>query len=183
MLCVVAEAADERASIEELMSRFGSPDYEAKPFIERRQNKMLREPLVLKGEVILVSDRTLTKIISEPFQERISIGNGRLEMERGGRKRSVALRQNRGAEQFYKGLLAFLEHDVDTLLKYFLITDLKAGDMWTVELAPRNDELKKIVERMLITGLGSNINTILTVQSEENWQEMSFVGGETGSDQ
>ncbi len=163
-----------RESIDKILGGLALPDYAPQAFVERRQNKLLTEPLVFRGEVILSSDGTFLKIIDTPFRERVLITNDFLELERNGKTKRLSLQRARGAHGLYAGLRAFLERDIETLLSLFEVAAVETGQSWRVELVPLDSKLKRHVVLMMIAGEGPDIVSIRTMQTEDNWQEMLF---------
>ena len=174
----ISIGADTQASIDAIVTHLSPPDYSPQPFVERRQNKLLAEPMVLEGEVTFFEDGTFSKVILTPFSERILVTNKFLELERNGKKRRVSLRRDHGARALYVGLRAFLEQDLDTLLTLFEVVAIDPADPWRIELVPVADDAKRFVAKMIITGSGPNVTSIRTIQTENNWQEMLFGFGE-----
>jgi hypothetical protein len=163
-----------RESIEKILDGLALPDYTPQAFVERRQNKLLTEPLVFRGEVLLSSDGTFSKTIDTPFRERVLITNDFLELERNGKTKRLSLQRERGARGLYAGLRAFLERDIETLLSLFEVAAVESGVSWHVELVPVDPKLKRHLARMMIAGKGPDIVSIRTMQTEDNWQEMLF---------
>ena len=59
-----------------------------------------------------------------------------------------------------------------TELFEIVATRSDANHDWRIELVPRNQRMKKFVERMVVSGTGSTVTRIRTVQSANEWQEM-----------
>jgi hypothetical protein len=163
-----------RENIEEILNGLTLPDYTPQAFVERRQNKLLAEPLIFRGEVLLSPDGTFLKTINTPFHERVLITNDFVELERNGKTKRLSLQRARGVYGLYTGLRAFLERDIETLLSLFKIAAVEQGVSWHVELVPVDPKLKRHVSRMMIDGKGPDIVSIRTMQTEDNWQEMLF---------
>jgi hypothetical protein len=144
-------------------------------FIERRSNALLSEPLVLTGSVVLSADGELSKIITGPLRESVVITPDRIRLERDGHAREIPIGRQKGAREFYLGLRALLDGDLDTVTELFEITATRSGDDgWRIELVPQKQRMKKFVERMIVSGEGSAVMRIHTIQSVDSWQEMIF---------
>jgi hypothetical protein len=77
--------------IAEIIGNIDTPRNETIPFVEKRQNQLLEEPLILHGEVLFAEDGTLSKRIERPVQERVTISGDSLELARNGRVRRETL--------------------------------------------------------------------------------------------
>jgi hypothetical protein len=173
-MCQAMAGDATQASLAKILNGLAPPDYTPQAFIERRQNRLLAEPMVFHGEVQLSPDGTFSKTINDPFHERVLVTNDFLELERDGKTKRVSLRRERGARGLYIGLRAFLERDIDALLSLFEVAAIEPGSSWRVELVPVDAKLERYVTQMVITGEGPDVASIRTTQAESNWQEMLF---------
>jgi hypothetical protein len=172
--------ADDEITAKEILSRVQTPTNVAIPFVERRKNQLLKEPLVLSGEIDFSAGDSLTKRITSPFSERVTISRTAVEIERDGQTRRLSLKRKKGLTEFYEGLKALFGKDVETLMTLFDVESVSAGDAWEIVLIPANSNLEKSLERMTIGGYKSRVTLIRTVQSPETWQELSFQTPESG---
>lgn len=161
--------------IAEILGNIDTPRNETIPFVEKRQNQLLEEPLILHGEVLFAADGTLSKRIERPVQERVTISADSLELARNGRVRRVSLDKRAGVKVFYAGMRALLDGDTGSLFELFVVS-ASVGDAenWTIELVPKDADLRTFVEQMIISGQGGQVITVHTDQPGGDWQEMSF---------
>jgi hypothetical protein len=75
---------------------------------------------------------------------------------------------------FYTGMRALLNGDTTTLFELFVATTVVDGDHWTIELVPISADLQAFLERLTVTGRGSQVLTFLTAQPGGDSQELSF---------
>ena len=141
-------------------------------FIERRNNKMLAHPMELSGEILFSGSGTFSKNIHEPFRESIIISETHITLERGDETRKLSMQRRRGLEQFYRGLRALLNGDLITVLELFEVAATGGESEWTIELRPKDRQLKDFVQTISVHGTGSRVSLIRTVQSEHDWQEL-----------
>jgi hypothetical protein len=172
---VTDDAAGDAMDAAEIFRGLHTPRDVPVAFIEHRGNALLSEPLVLTGSVVLSTDGELSKIITGPVHESVVITPDRIRLERDGHAREMPIGRQKGAREFYLGLRALLGGDLDTVTELFEITVTRGGDDgWRIELVPRKQRMKKFVERMIVSGEGSTIMRIHTIQSVDSWQEMIF---------
>jgi hypothetical protein len=175
-----AGAVDVEEAARDILSRIQAPENAVFPFVELRKNRLLEEPMVLSGEMDFSSTEGLSKLITSPFVERVTISSVAVEIERDGETRRLLLKRKRGLPEFYSGLKALMDKDLTTLLALFDVESVTAGDEWTIVLIPVNPNLQKSLERMIITGRKARVTVIRTVQSPDVWQELSFEIPESG---
>lgn len=161
-------------SFEAILEGIDTPRGVAIPFVEKRQNSLLDEPLVLTGEVIFDHDGRLSKIIEIPFRERVTISHDAVELEREGRTKRLSLRRKEDVGAFYVALRALLEGDAKTLLDLFEVETTIDGGCWTIMLVPNAGPLSEFLESMTISGSAAQVSRIRTVHFDGNWQELSF---------
>lgn len=172
----VSAVADEMNIAQEIFRGLNTPRDVPVAFVELRGNALLAEPLELRGSVIFSADGELSKIITDPVRESVVISPERIRLERDGSTRELPLGRQKGAREFYLGLRALLGGDFDTVRELFEISAIRSGDGndWRIELTPRKRRMKRFMEYMIVSGAGSTITRIRTVQSADNWQEMIF---------
>ncbi|MGH8495495.1 MAG: LolA-related protein [Gammaproteobacteria bacterium] len=170
-----AAAAD--SQFEAILARIDTPRGVSIPFVEKRKNPLLEEPLVLTGEVAFDQDGRLSKTIESPFRERVTISRDAVELERDGRTRRLSLRRKDDVRAFYIALRALLEGDAKALNELFEIETTTDAERWTLVLVPAGPPLSEFLESMVISGHSAQVSRIRTVQSEDDWQEMTFDTG------
>ena len=144
------------------------------PFVERRTNALLAEPLTLSGEILFTTDGTLSKKVGPPFDESITISARRVEFSRKGKTKRLALDRRPDIKAFYIGMQALLAGDLPALLDAFEVVATETVDDWRLDLVPREEKLRTFVSRMVISGRAGRVLTVRTEQPGGDWQEMSF---------
>ncbi len=144
------------------------------PFKEKRMNALLEEALELRGDIQIDAEGRLTKRILTPFEERVTLGGSRLEVERDGRKRRVRVGRLPGVADLYLALRALLQREPEKLLKVFRVAEFSAADNWRLELVARDADLAALIGRMELRGNTRRILSLKMNRSATNWQEMLF---------
>jgi hypothetical protein len=172
----VSAVADEMNIAQEIFRGLNTPRDVPVAFVEFRGNALLAEPLELRGSVIFSADGELSKIITDPVRESVVISPEHIRLERDGSTREFPLGKQKGVREFYLGLRALLGGDFDTVRELFEISAIRSGDGndWRIELIPRKQRMKRFMEYMIVSGAGSTVTRIRTVQSADDWQEMIF---------
>lgn len=163
-------------AFEAILARIDTPRDVPMPFVERRKNALLAEPLVLTGEAVFNADGSLSKTIETPFRERVTITREALEVTREGRTRRLSLRRKDDLRQFYAALRALLEGDARTLRELFEIEATREAERWQLTMTPTGAPLGRFLESMVISGQGSQVLEIRSAQPGGDWQSLSFAG-------
>ena len=174
LLASVATSAATPERVEAIIRGIDTPRDTPIPFVERRTNRLLTEPLTLNGEILFTTDGTLSKQIGEPFDERITISARRVELRRGGKVRRLSLDRRPDIKAFYIGMQALLAGDTSSLFESFDVVATESADGWSLDLAPKEEKLRRFVARFLISGKAAQVLTVRTEQPGGDWQEMSF---------
>lgn len=174
LLLASVARADDLLRVVEILDGIETPRDEPIPFVEKRQSQLLAEPLILHGHVSFSRDGVLAKSIDRPFRESVLITGERMELERDGKTRRVSLDKRAGVKVFYAGMRALLNGDAHALLELFDVTTEDIDERWRLRLVPKQDELRTFVEKLTISGQGSQVLTVHTDQPGGDWQEMSF---------
>ena len=146
-------------------------------FIEERMSPLLTQPLQLTGAVEFASDGTLSKRITAPFVEYISISADEVVLERDGRRRRVSMRRDTGLWRFYRSLRAMLGGDPEPVLAIYSAEVKTNGDEWVLELQPVASDSTSVPEGLMpmtVSGRGPHIQRVETRQGDDNWQIITF---------
>ena len=160
--------------IESVVRGIDTPRDTLIPFVERRANRLLTEPLKISGQILFTADGTLSKQVDPPFDESITISARRVEFSRMGKTRRVSLNRRPDIKAFYVGMQALLAGDASALLDSFEVVSTIDTDHWSLDLVPREEKLRTFVSRMVISGRAGRVLTVRTEQPGGDWQEMSF---------
>lgn len=144
------------------------------PFVERRANRLLAEPLKVSGDILFTSEGTLSKKIGAPFDESVTISSKRVALQRGEKTRNLSLDRRPDIKAFYTGMQALIAGDVTALFASFDVAATGDANGWILDLAPKEKKLRKFVARLVISGKGGRVLTVRTEQPGGDWQEMAF---------
>lgn len=165
-----AAAPDARTLVEKLARE--SPSSVA--FTEARFSSLLRQALVVSGELGYLGGGSLDRRVTSPYRETITIRGSTVRIEREGEEvRSFALERAPELEGFLNAFGALLAGDSAALEKAFAIAANgdDAGD-WTLELTPRNDGARRRVRMIRIYGNGDELRCLATIDTNETGSVM-----------
>jgi hypothetical protein len=149
-------------------------------FSERKELRMLNEPLMSSGTLNYLAPDRLQKSTLLPKPERLTIAGGKLTIEGGdgGENRTVALADFPEIGAFVESIRATLAGDLPALDRYYAISlQGDAGD-WQMTLEPKEKRLRDLVKSIRIAGRDAAIRSIVSEQGDGDRSEMSIV--ETG---
>ncbi len=149
-------------------------------FSERKELRMLNEPLMSSGTLVYAAPDKLQKSTLLPKPERLSIEDGKLTVERSenNENRTVALADVPEIGAFVESIRATLAGDLPALERYYKISlQGDAGD-WQMTLEPKEKRLQELVKSIRIAGRDAAIRSIVSEQADGDRSEMSIV--ETG---
>ena len=160
------ESSADPAAFEQLLKRLSARRHGHVAFTEVQQLSILDQPLHSSGELLYDAPDRLEKRTLEPRAEVLRLENGMLTMERGHRRRSVALRELPQAAPFIESVRATLAGDRAALERYFTVQFRGSLEQWTLELTPADATLRRSVRRILIAGAQDRVRTIEIDQSD-----------------
>ncbi len=156
------------------LSALDDPGSSPIPYKEKRMNALLKEALELSGDIQIDAEGRLTKRILTPFEERVTLGGDRLEVERDGRKRRVRVGRLPGVADLYLALRALLRREPENLLSVFRVAEFSKADVWRMELVAKDADLAALIGRMELRGNMRRLLSLKINRSATNWQEMIF---------
>lgn len=164
--CAALESNAEPAAFEQLLKLLSARRHGHVAFTEVQRLSILDQPLHSSGELLYDAPDRLEKRTLEPRAELVRLENGMLTMERGHRRRSVALREVPQAAPFIESVRATLAGDRVALERYFTVQFRGNLDEWTLELTPADATLRRSVRRILIAGAQDRVRTVEIDQSD-----------------
>jgi hypothetical protein len=172
-----AAAADRGWGLPQLMQSLAQVTSSAAFFSERRELRMLSEPLMSSGTLNYVAPDQLEKRTLLPKPERLSIDGGKLTIERSetNENRTVALADFPEIGAFVESIRATLAGDLPALERYYTISLQGDASDWQITLEPKEKRLRELVKLIRIAGRGTSIRTIVSEQGDGDRSEMSIV--------
>jgi hypothetical protein len=145
-LCLDADAAS-------LIRRLAHPAPATIAFAEVRFSALLKEPLVVSGELSYQGANSLDRRVTQPYNETTEIrGESVRVLREGETTRSFALKRSPELRGLLTGFSALLAGDASTLEGVFDAKVTPDGDAWTLELTPTDARLRKRLKQIAIQG-------------------------------
>jgi hypothetical protein len=170
-----AGAAAQPSALAQVMQRLSAVKASTVRFTEIRRLAALTKPLELSGRLSYVRGGRIEKDVESPYRERTSIDGDEMVVEPAqGEPRRYALRGHPAAWAFVEGLRATLGGDLATLERYYRISFSGSVEDWTLELAPRDEDMARYVESIAFRGRGADILSIRVSEAGGNSSAMTL---------
>ena len=136
-----------------LIAKLARPAPASIAFTEVRVSPLLREPLVVAGELEFSGPGSLDRHVRKPYREDTSIRGESVRVEREGEQsRSFALKRAPELRGLLTGFSALLAGDVPGLKRSFDVQAQGTEQSWTLQLVPLDARARKRLQRLEIAG-------------------------------
>jgi len=155
-------ASAQQSGLAQVMRLLSAVQASSVRFSETKRMAALSEPLVLSGRLSYLRGGRIEKDVEAPYLERTVIDGDTMLVESParGESRSYSLRASPAAWAFAEGLRATLGGDLALLERYYRITFGGSVEHWTLELAPRDEEMARYLRSIEFHGSGAQITQI-----------------------
>ncbi len=169
-------AAAQQAGLAQVMRLLSAVQASTVRFSETKRMAALSEPLVLSGRLSYLRGGRIEKDVETPYRERIVIDGDSMLVESParGESHSYSLRASPAAWAFAQGLRATLSGDLATLERYYRTSFSGGEEDWTLELAPRDDEMARYVRSIEFRGRRADISQISVNEAGGNTTVMTI---------
>jgi hypothetical protein len=136
-----------------LIAKLARPAPASIAFTEVRVSPLLREPLVVSGELEFSGPASLDRHVREPYREDTAIRGESVRVEREGEQpRSFALKRAPELRGLLTGFSALLTGDVPGLKRSFDVQAQGSDESWTLQLVPLDSRARRRLQKIEITG-------------------------------
>jgi hypothetical protein len=158
------------ASLQQVKSASGQ-------FVEHKTLRVLSQPLIASGTLLYVAPDQVQKITVSPQRERLALSGDTLTIEGGpdDRTRIMSLTSYPEVAAFVEGIRATLAGDLPALERFYTVQFSGDPTSWQIDLQPREERLRKLVQWIRIRGSGDQIRAVDTEQGDGDHSEMSIV--------
>jgi outer membrane lipoprotein-sorting protein len=179
LLCLPGAAVADTATaphVTELMQQLSQVKSARAHFVERKFMQMLSQPLESSGTLSYTAPDKLSKITTAPAPEQFTIDGDTLTIVRnnGQETHTVSLRDYPEMGALVEGIRAALEGNIQALTAYYTVTF--QGDMksWVLLLQPTNPRVQSLVQYVRLTGSGSVLKGVETLETDGDRSEMTI---------
>lgn len=124
-------------------------------YAEVRFVRMLKRPLVLRGELHYGGPGQLGKRVDAPYRETTTIAGDDVRVQREGKgERTFSLERAPALGVLLSGFSALLGGDAQALHRDFAVQATRRGEDWRLVLTPRSPSLAQQLAAMIVDGRG-----------------------------
>ena len=163
----LAELMQEMAQVQSRQSRF----------VETRHVAMLTRPLELKGSLTYERPNRLSKHVEWPFDETLTVDGDALRLvnRTKGEQRSVSLKEQPALRALVESVRATLAGDGAQLERHYQVQFSGKESAWQLRLVPRDPKLRSFVEWVTMTGAGTRVQRIETLEGAGDRSVMTIL--------
>lgn len=129
-------------------------------FHERKFMALLDRPIESSGELLFTPPDRLEKRTLSPRPERVVVDRERVTLERGGRIRSLGLREHPAIAVLVDSIRATLAGDLRSLTQSYSAALEGDAPRWRLVLRPLDASIATLVERVEIGGSHARVRTM-----------------------
>jgi outer membrane lipoprotein carrier protein LolA len=153
--CLLAGRAwsDPAADPDRLIDRLARTAPARTEFVEARYSPLLREPIVVSGELAYLGPAHLDRDVTSPYREHTAIRDESVSIERAGEPpRTFALKRAPELRGLLTGFAGVLAGDSAAVKRSFKISAKGSDEAWTLELTPLEPSTQRRLSRIVVTG-------------------------------
>ncbi len=144
-------------------------------FSQSKKIAVLKRPLISSGELIFDRQAGVSWTLLKPYQSTIIIDNDKLtSIDDAGKKIVIKAADQPMLYGFTKIFMAIFSGNTDELKNHFEIYYKMENDQWQIGLIPTSSELKKVLNKILMTGKDNKVNAITLWETNSDITEISF---------
>jgi hypothetical protein len=136
-------------------------------FAEARFSSLLREPLIVSGELSYQGPANLERRVMQPYRETTAIRGDSVSVEREGEDvRTFALQRAPELKGFFGAFGSLLAGDAPALMKAFAVAASGDDADWKLELTPLDSRARRRLQAIVIQGSGTEPRCFATLDTQ-----------------
>jgi hypothetical protein len=150
-------------------------------FVEARFSSLLREPLVVSGELRYAGPGELERRVAQPHRETTTIRGDVVRVERDGETpRTFGLKRTPELAGYLTAFGALLAGDAAALDDAFEVTAAGDDPAWTLTLTPRVERMRRRIASIEVRGRDREALCVAT-RDPEGWGSVLLLGTATAA--
>jgi hypothetical protein len=160
-----------------LMTEMARVEESRARFVETRHIALLTRPLELKGSLSYERPHRLAKHVLSPVDELLTVDRETLTVvnRTTGEQRLISLREQPAAGALVASVRATLAGDLAELERHYRAELSGARSAWRLRLEPRNPQVKRAVESVVLAGAGARIGRIEALEASGDRSVMTIL--------
>jgi len=136
-------------------------------FAEVRFSSLLREPLIISGNLAYGGPGNLERHVARPYRETTTIRGESARIEREGEEpRTFALKHAPELQGFLSAFGALLAGDAAALEKIFVVAASGEDSLWQLELTPTDSRMRRRVRAIVVNGRNDQPRCVATLDAQ-----------------
>jgi hypothetical protein len=173
--CMAPISYADEWDIDQLMHTLAQTRSGHASFIEKKSIAILEKPVESSGELFYIAPDRLEKRTLKPKAESMLLDHGTLTIEQKGKKHVLQLQSYPEIAAFIDSIRGTLAGDRKALERTYKL-DLEGDEQnWMLTLLPLDAKMKKVVERIRITGGRNELRNIEINQADGDSSLMTIV--------
>ena len=173
--CIAPISYADEWDIDQLMRTLAQTRSGHASFIEKKSIAILEKPVESSGELFYTAPDRLEKRTLKPKAESMLLDHGTLTIEQKGKKHVLQLQSYPEIAAFIDSIRGTLAGDRKALERTYKL-DLEGDEQnWTLTLLPLDAKMKKVVERIRITGGRNELRNIEINQADGDSSLMTIM--------
>jgi hypothetical protein len=152
--------AEESWGLTQLMQAMAQVESSSARFTETKYLSVLTTPLTLSGKLSYVRPGRVEKHVLVPYDERLTVENDVLTLEKNGKNRTLDLPSHPVAWAFVESIRATLSGDLALLQRFYRARFDGDHAAWRLILEPLDSEITAYVQSITIDGSDNHIDRI-----------------------
>lgn len=135
-----------------LISRLARPPAARIAFAEARFSPLLREPIIISGELGYGGPGVLDRHVVTPYAETVAVRGQSVRVERDGDTRTFRLRRAPELHALLTGFVALLAGDPSAVRSSFDVRAMGDDGSWRLTLTPLDTNIQERLNEIVVTG-------------------------------
>jgi len=173
-LAISAQALGAEWNVAQLFDMLSRSSPAKATFHERKYLALLDRPLDSTGELAFTPPDRLEKRTLEPKPERLVAEGDVVTLERGGKRYSIALREQPAVAVLIESLRGTLAGNLLAVTRTFSVALEGSSQGWRIVLRPLDPESSKLVTRIEVSGAQAQVRTVEIHQSDGDRSVMTI---------
>ncbi len=175
-----ATNSDAPRTVDDLMARLRTMPGLFARFEERKTIALLAAPLVNHGHVRFHPPGLLRRTIEKPSPSSVLLRENDIWLDERGKTEHIDLQAHPAARSFVGSFRALLAGDRAALDSHFVLSlEVDEEAVWTLDLTPRTEGMKKIVTKMSIRGKGDALHQLRIEEATGDVSDTRFFDVDT----
>jgi len=161
-----ARAEEERApTLESVMQALARSGGVEAHFRESRQLTILSEPINSSGILYFLPPDWLARHVTEPGAAKVIVRDDRVSFQDETGIQTLELGSSEVARAMVGNVIVLMRGDLDALRRQYDVAFSASGDLWTLDLEPRDRVVRQLIERLEVNGSDNRLVRMATIET------------------